>query len=83
MTTRYSSGGEITHEVSMRNRGVIKAGDVQRMSVGTGLTHSEHNLSDKPLHFYQIWIYPDQRELEPSYDQMNYPLTDHPAFLHA
>jgi hypothetical protein len=67
----------------MGNRGVIKAGDVQRMSTGTGLTHSENNLSDKPLHFYQIWIYPDQRGLEPSYDQMNCHLTDHPAFLHA
>ncbi len=131
----------------MGNRGVIKAGDVQRMFAETDLTHSEHNLrplqnapfcpisvtcsnfnpqktqciracpvgpedrtgwlirqssvadspslnlniiehfskvslSDKPLHFYQIWIYPDQRGLEPSYDQMNCHLTDHPAFLH-
>ncbi len=83
MTMRYYSGWEITHEDSMGNRGVIKAGDVKRMSAGTGLTHSEHNLSDKPLHFYQIRIYPDQRGLEPSYDQMNCHLTDHPAFLHA
>ncbi len=69
--------GKITHEDSMGNRGVIKAGDVQRMSAGTGLTHSEYNLSDKPLHFYQIWIYPDQSGLEPSYEQMNYHLTDY------
>ncbi len=83
MTTRYYSGGEITHKDSMGNRGVIKAGDVQRMSAGTGLTHSENNMSDKPLHFYQIWIYPDQRGFESSYDQMNCHLADHPAFLHA
>jgi hypothetical protein len=44
---------------------------------------SKVSLSDKPLHFYQVWIYPDQRGLEPSYDQMNCHLTDHPAFLHA
>jgi hypothetical protein len=69
--------GEITHEDSMGNRGVIKAGDVQRMSAGTGLTHSEYNLSDKPLYFYQIWIYPDQIGLEPSYEQMNYHLSDY------
>jgi len=67
----------------MGNRGDINAGDVQRMSTGTGLNHSEHNLFDKLLHIYQIWIYPDQRGLEPSYDQMNCHLTDHPAFLHA
>ena len=47
------------------------------MSAGTGLTHSEYNLSDKPLHFYQIWIYPDQSGLEPSYEQMNYHLSDY------
>ena len=47
MTMRYYSGWEITDEDSMGNRGVIKAGDVKRMSAGTGLTHSEHNL--KPL----------------------------------
>ena len=42
------------------------------MSAGTGLTHSEFNLSDKPVHFYQIWIYPDESGLKPTYDQRNY-----------
>ena len=42
------------------------------MSAGTGLTHSEFNLADKPVHFYQIWIYPDESGLEPTYDQRTY-----------
>lgn len=64
--------GEMTHEDSMGNKAVIKAGDVQRMSAGTGLTHSEFNLADAPVHFYQIWIYPDQAGLAPSYDQKQF-----------
>jgi len=64
--------GEITHADSMGNRAVIRAGDVQRMSAGTGLTHSEFNLADAPVHFYQIWIFPDERGLTPTYDQRSY-----------
>jgi len=64
--------GEMTHQDSMGNKSVIKAGDVQRMSAGTGLTHSEFNLSDRPVHFYQIWIFPDESGLKPTYDQRNY-----------
>ena len=64
--------GEMTHEDSMGNKAVIKANDVQRMSAGTGLTHSEFNLADKPVHFYQIWIFPDKSGLEPTYDQRTY-----------
>lgn len=64
--------GEMTHKDSMRNTTVIKAGDVQRMSAGTGLTHSEFNLAEKPVHFYQIWIYPDQPSLTPTYDQKTF-----------
>ena len=64
--------GEMTHEDSMGNKDVIKAGDVQRMSAGTGLTHSEFNLADRPVHFYQIWIMPDVADLEPSYDQRTF-----------
>jgi hypothetical protein len=61
--------GEMTHQDSMGNRSVIRAGDVQRMSAGTGLTHSEFNLAEAPVHFYQIWILPDIPQLKPSYDQ--------------
>lgn len=64
--------GEISHEDSMGNKTVIMAGDVQRMSAGTGLTHSEFNLAEKPVHFYQIWIFPDLSGLSPTYDQKNY-----------
>lgn len=68
--------GEMTHEDSMGNKSVIRAGDVQRMSAGTGLTHSEFNLADKPVHFYQIWIFPDRSGLVPSYDQKSYDAGD-------
>ena len=64
--------GEMTHEDSMGNKAVIKVGDVQRMSAGTGLTHSEFNLAETPVHFYQIWILPDTPGLKPSYDQRNF-----------
>jgi len=64
--------GEMTHQDSMGNTAVIKAGDVQRMSAGTGLTHSEFNLAEKPVHFYQIWIFPDRQGLPPTYDQKRY-----------
>jgi redox-sensitive bicupin YhaK (pirin superfamily) len=64
--------GEVTHEDSMGNRSVIRAGDVQRMSAGTGLTHSEFNLASRPVHFHQIWMFPDRAGLKPSYDQRRY-----------
>ena len=64
--------GELTHEDSMGNKTVITAGEVQRMSAGTGLTHSEFNLGNESCHFYQIWIYPDIRGLEPTYDQRRF-----------
>ena len=64
--------GEMTHQDSMRNKTVIQAGDVQRMSAGTGLTHSEFNLADRPVHFYQIWIFPDESGLKPTYDQKRF-----------
>jgi len=64
--------GVMTHQDSMGNKAVIKPGDVQRMSAGTGLTHSEFNLADEPVHFYQIWIFPDEPGLKPTYDQRTY-----------
>ena len=64
--------GEITHIDSMGNEHSLKAGEVQRMSAGTGITHSEYNRSTEPLHFYQIWIKPDTSGLTPSYEQKGF-----------
>ena len=64
--------GEISHRDSMGNGGVIRAGEVQRMSAGTGLTHSEYNEGDEDLSFYQVWILPDQAKLAPSYEQKQF-----------
>ena len=64
--------GEMTHVDSMGNKAAIQPGDVQRMSAGTGLTHSEFNLAGEPVHFYQIWIFPDESGLAPTYDQRSY-----------
>jgi hypothetical protein len=61
--------GAITHADSMGNRTIVGAGDVQRMSAGTGVTHSEFNLANQPVHLYQIWMEPDAARLPPSYDQ--------------
>ncbi|RAK70386.1 pirin family protein [Hymenobacter edaphi] len=61
--------GEITHEDTMGNKTTIKAGEVQRMTAGTGLAHSEMNQQDEPLKFYQLWFIPNQKGLAPSYEQ--------------
>jgi quercetin 2,3-dioxygenase len=61
--------GEITHRDDLGNSSTIKAHEVQRMSAGTGIHHSEFNLGKVPVHFFQIWILPDQPGLNPSYDQ--------------
>ena len=66
----------MTHADSMGNKTVSKPGDVQRMTAGTGLTHSEFNRVDQPVHLYQIWIYPDQAGLKPSYDQKTFQPAD-------
>ena len=68
--------GEISHKDSMGNGGVIRAGEVQRMSAGTGLTHSEYNEADRDPHFYQIWILPDETGLSPSYEQKEFTKDD-------
>lgn len=62
--------GVCEHKDSMGNHGVIKAGEIQRMTAGSGIRHSEfnHSKTDK-LHLLQIWVYPEKRDLTPSYDQ--------------
>ncbi len=64
--------GEMTHKDTMGNETIIHKDDVQRMTAGTGLYHSEKNQSDDPVHFYQIWIKPDKGGLAPSYDQQSF-----------
>ena len=68
----YVLEGELKHKDSMGNGSIIRPGEVQRMSAGTGVTHSEENPSKKPLHLLQIWILPDRKGLPPSYEQKAY-----------
>ena len=69
----YVLEGELAHRDSMGNGSVIRPGDVQRMSAGTGVRHSEFNASDRnPVHFLQIWIMPEQRGLQPSYEEKHF-----------
>jgi len=66
----YVIDGALAHRDSMGNGARIEAGEVQRMSAGTGVTHSEFNASStEPLHFLQIWIEPSEEGLDPSYEQ--------------
>lgn len=62
--------GAITHEDSMGNRGRIKEGQVQVMSAGSGVVHSEYNNEEQELHSYQLWFYPRNQGNVPRYDQM-------------
>jgi redox-sensitive bicupin YhaK (pirin superfamily) len=64
--------GEITHEDDMGNRGTLGKGEVQHITAGTGILHSEVNKGKEALHFYQIWILPSRSGLEPSYSQKNF-----------
>lgn len=63
--------GDLEHKDSMNNVGVIKQNDVQVMSAGTGIYHSEFNKNhDSEVKFLQIWVFPEQKDIEPRYDQI-------------
>jgi quercetin 2,3-dioxygenase len=73
----YVLSGELAHRDSMGNGSTIRPGEVQRMSAGTGVTHSETNPSrTDPVHFLQIWILPRERGLAPGYEQRAFPEAD-------
>ena len=72
----FVRSGAITHQDSLGNRGVTPAGDVQVMSAGAGIRHSEHNLEDETTTLFQIWIIPDTAGGAPFWDQRAFPRGD-------
>ena len=70
----YVLSGALEHKDSMGNGEVLRPGELQRMSAGSGITHSEFNPSaTEPVHLYQIWLLPARKGIEPSYEQKRFP----------
>jgi hypothetical protein len=72
----YIIDGELSHRDSMGRGATLKANDVQRMSAGTGVMHSEVNQSKDPVHLLQIWILPEAEGLKPSYEDLTIPVDE-------
>jgi redox-sensitive bicupin YhaK (pirin superfamily) len=72
----YIIEGELSHRDSTGTEATIRQDDVQRMSAGTGVVHSEYNHSDKPVHLLQVWIMPEADGLQPSYEDRTIPRTE-------
>ena len=73
----YVLQGALEHRDSMGNGEVLRPGEFQRMSAGTGITHSEFNPSShEPTHLYQIWLLPERRGIEPSYEQKKFDVSE-------
>jgi redox-sensitive bicupin YhaK (pirin superfamily) len=72
----YVVDGELTHRDSMGNERTLTRGQVQYMSAGTGVTHSEYNHGKDLLRFFQIWIFPDRKGYEPNYGDVQFNLKD-------
>ena len=78
----YVLEGALEHKDSMGHGEVFRPGEFQRMSAGTGITHSEFNpSSDEPVHLYQIWLFPEQKGIEPSYEQEQFAEEERPNRL--
>ncbi len=70
----YVLEGQLEHRDSMGNGEILHSGEFQRMSAGSGITHSEFNPStSEPVHLYQIWLFPSHKGIEPSYEQRKFP----------
>jgi len=78
----YVLEGALAHRDSLGNGSVLRQGEFQCMTAGTGIRHSEFNPSDRePVHFYQIWLYPDRTDLPPRYDQREFPVEERRNWL--
>lgn len=72
----YVIDGELSHQDSAGHKGLLRSGDMQCMTAGTGVVHSEFNHGDAPVHFLQIWFLPDQQGLRPEWHQVHLAVED-------